>query len=185
MVINENVLSQIKKNDVSAFRQLFNSCYFNLVEYSCKYIHRKEIAEEIVQEVLIHLWEKREDIVISSSLENYLLVAVKNNSLNYLKSKHGNKDFTDLSELYIQSGEAAVENELEADELEELIKIAVKKLPPKCGTIFHLSRNANMSYQEIADELDIGRETVKTQISIALQKIKEFLGKHWDVLPEK
>lgn len=183
MIISGNILIQIKKNDVAAFRQLFDTIYFKLVEYSFKYVRKKEVAEEIAQDMLIYLWEHRIDIKIESSLENYLLAGVKNRSLNYLKSKYGSKEFDELLELHGQSFEMPVDNVLELKELEDLIKLAVKKLPPKCNTIFHLSRNADMTYQEIADELDISKETVKTQIGVALQKIREFLGKHWDTLP--
>ena len=70
----------------------------------------------------------------------------------------------------------------EETELRQLIQRGIANLPEKCRIIFQLSREMGMSYEEIARELDVSRETVKSQIQIALKKLRQFLGDHWGTL---
>ena len=77
----------LKKGDKKVFEQIFHEYYTILVRLSLKIIHQEELAEEIVQDVFLTFWEKRTDIFIQTSLKGYLAQMVKNQSLNYLKSK--------------------------------------------------------------------------------------------------
>lgn len=183
MFNDTKIIQKIKNDDISSYKELFDSFYLKLLKYSMRFVSMKEIAEELVQDLFIHIWDNRKNLMIQTSLESYLFASVKNRSLNYLKSKYAGKDYVELSNLYIHPQSKSIDQEIEAFELELLIQKAVNSLPPKCGTVFNLSRNAGMTYQEIAEELNIGKETVKTQIGIALMKIREYLGKYWEEIP--
>lgn len=183
MYSEQEILNRLKNNDVACYKQLFELHYRKLFGISLKYVSIKEVAEEIVQDIFIYLWDERNKVQINTSLESYLITSVKNKSINYLKSKYGSKDFVEVTDSQYISNELSADAELEISELKNIIRHAIKNLPPKCGIIYHLSRNAGMTYQQIADELNVGKETVKTQMGIALLKIREHLNKYWDHIP--
>jgi RNA polymerase sigma-70 factor (ECF subfamily) len=179
----KQILSQIRKGDIGAYKYLFESYYKELYFFSRKFLGNKEVAEEIVQDVFIALWENKDNLYITKSIKSYLYTSVKNRSINYLKSKINNKDFVGIDEVVKEGNVLQADRLLELSELDDLIVEAVSKLPPKCKEMFHMSRNSEMTYQEIADALNVSKETVKSQISEALKRIKVYLNKHWEQIP--
>jgi RNA polymerase sigma-70 factor (ECF subfamily) len=140
-----------------------------------KYVRKPEIAEEIVQDLFIYLWEKREKINIYSSIQSYLYRSVRNKSIDYLKSAYANLE-TEKEDIIInKEGYLNPAYDIEIKELNIILEKAILKLPEKCYCIFTLSRNGGLSNKEIAGQLGITVKTVENQITIALKKIKEYL----------
>ena len=179
----KQILSQIKKQDVGAYKYLFELYYKELYFFARKFLGNKEVAEEIVQDVFIALLENKDVLNITKSIKSYLYTSVKNRSINYLKSKINNIDFVSIDEAAKESCVVSADKLLELSELDDLIIKAVSMLPPKCKEMFHMSRNSEMTYQEIADALDVSKETVKSQISEAIKRIKVYLNKYWEQIP--
>jgi RNA polymerase sigma-70 factor (ECF subfamily) len=165
----------IKNGDLKAFRRFFEELYPELVNYAYKIIRIEATAEEIVQEVFIYIWEKREVSSISSTLKGYVYSAVKNRCINFIKLELPKAQAT----ADIEDTDLSVEMESldhhNTELLEALIDEAVQQLPPKCKNIFLLSRAAGLTYEEIADELEISIKTVENQMSIALKKLRKAL----------
>lgn len=176
------LIRQIKKNNVRAFKYLFETHYEKLFHFALTYVNHKEIAEEIVQDVFITIWNKRKELDITSSVKAYLFTSVKNRSISYLRQHLKLADITD-NEHNIVSLYQSADYKIEGDELELYVQKAIDLLPDKCKIIFSLSRNSGLTYKEIAKELGISTETVKTQIGIALKKIKLYLEIYWDSVP--
>ena len=176
-------MTQIRNNDVGAYKYLFGFYYKELYFFARKFLGNKEVAEEIVQDVFIVIWENKNDLNITKSIKSYLYTSVKNRSINYLKSKINNIDFVGIDEAVKESNVMPADKLLELSELDELIIEAVAMLPPGCKEMFHMSRNSEMTYQEIADTLAVSKETVKSQISEALKRIKTYLNKQWEQIP--
>jgi RNA polymerase sigma-70 factor (ECF subfamily) len=137
-------------------------------------------AREIVQEAFISIWDKRESIDISRSVKTYLSTTVRNKCLNYLRdNKKFNREILEIENLL---GERTYDppDRLVMQELQKRIDEAIGELPGRCREIFVLNRNHHMKYQEIADHLAISVKTVETQMSKALQhmrdRLSEFLG---------
>ena len=179
----KHLLSRLRNSNVDAYKYLFNKYYTDLYYFTRKFLNNKEVAEEIVQDVFINIWENRASLNINSSIKSYLYTAVKNRAINYLKSKINNIDFVAIDNVAHENLVLQTEQSVETEELDDLIQKAVLSLPPRCKEMFHLSRNSGMTYQEIADALGVSKETVKTQISEAIKKIKAFLNKHWEDIP--
>lgn len=176
------IIERIANNDEEAYASLFRQFYVQLCRFSLKYVRAEAVSEEIVQEVFISLWEKRESLNIHSSLKAYLFQAVKNSSINYLNSQFAKQDF---QRDYFDHSELPVNNTQETliyDELQKVVQQAIDYLPPKCRTIYALSRNTGMSYKEIADELGVSIKTVEAQMGIALKKLRTYLQHHWELL---
>jgi RNA polymerase sigma-70 factor (ECF subfamily) len=171
---DDELLEQMKKGHQRSFDQLFRKYYKILVLSAIKFVIDKFVAEELVQDLFLSLWQKRKNLSILGSLKNYLLVAIKNRSLNYLKSKYAQKQFVELTELHME----ILSEETDTSEIKEIINKGIERLPEKCKYVFVLSRRAGLSYKEIADELNISIKTVETQMGIALKRLREFVTEH-------
>jgi RNA polymerase sigma-70 factor, ECF subfamily len=181
-VTETDLLKGLATDDKGSFNQLIRLYYTVLSRSALKYVRSKEQAEEIVQDVFVSLWERRQTLMITTSLEAYLYTAVKYQSINYLKKKLAKPVFDSDFPASAHPATNDTEDQVACKELARLVTQAIGTLPEKCRIIFDLSRNAGLTYREIAAELNISPKTVETQISIALTRIKAYLGKHWDTL---
>jgi RNA polymerase sigma-70 factor (ECF subfamily) len=172
---------RLAEGDVAAFEEIFQEHYKPLCRFAFRFVGVGEVAEELVADVLTTLWQERKTLRINHSLKAYLYAAVKNACLNYLKSRIGRQRFE--RDAPAGAHPVAPAADLEYDELEKLVEAGIGQLPPACRTIFTLSRQADMSYEEIAQSLGLSRKTVKAQMGIALKKLRGYLGRHWDKLP--
>lgn len=173
------LIALIKNDEIPAYEFLFRTWYTPLFRFCLKFVRIDEIAEELVQEVFIYLWEKREILELKSSVKSYLFTAVKNKSYDYLKSKYAKTAFQSELLDYEQPMVKLVEEEIENKELVGIIRDGINQLPEKCRIIFTMSREGGMTYNEIAEELNISPKTVKAQIGIGIQKLKGYLGTYW------
>lgn len=165
-----------------ALERLFKQHYTELCNYSFRYVKQAEIAEEIVQDLFVHLWQKEVPLSVHSSVKAYLFTSVRNRSVNYLKSQFARQKFE--SDGNHQAGMLTdnTRETLEYEELWKLVQEAIAKLPPQCRIIFEMSRFGGFSYQEIADELQLSPKTIENQMGIGLKKLKEYLRSSWDLL---
>ncbi len=177
----EKLIKAIQLGDEKAFEKLFYEHYHKLYRFCRQYIFEKEIAEELVQDVFIYIWENRRSLIISRSLSAYLHTAVKNRALNYLKSKYAREKPQPLEEGLITSLSETEESSLDQHQLHQLVQQGIQQLPERCRIIFTLSRQGGLTYDEIAEELSISKESVKSQIKIALQKLRAYLKEYWEI----
>lgn len=157
-------------------KYLFDKYYKELCKLSFRYIGRSEIAEDIVQEVFINVWNTRFHLNYTGQIKPCLVRSVINTSINYVKSKYHRQHFEDENKVASFSGNAEYHGTYEIKELETLLEVAVSQLPDKCREIFVLSRLSGMSHKEIVDTLNISTKTIENQITIALKKIHHFLS---------
>jgi len=162
--------------DKATFESLFRSEYKGLCFFALQYTKDHDTAREITQEAFISLWEKRAFIDLSKPVKTYLSTTVRNKCLNWLRdNKKFNKEILDIEGLlsdktYVQS------DRMVEDEIRDKIGSAIGELPEKCREIFVLNRQENMKYQEIAIHLGISVKTVETQMSKALQHMRNRLA---------
>lgn len=175
----ENIPVQLDK---PAFESLFRSFFPGLVLFARKYLPDQDTASEIVHNVFLNLWEKRDSIDTSSSLKSYLFTSVHNRCLNFIRDqKKFDRDETLLQRL--DSNEFIdASDRLEEQELEQRIYDALQALPEKCREVFSLNRFEGLKYSEIAEKLDISVKTVETQMSKALRILREKLIDYLKIL---
>lgn len=176
--MNNNLLiDQIKNKNKAVFKKCYELYFKELVIYANKYIYDYQVSEDLVQEVFIYLWEHSEKIDVIVSLKSYLYKMTKNKCLNYLKSIK----ITDTENFIALSNTLEGTIGMFSDSLEHknssYLKIieAVSKMPSKMQVIFKLKFIEEYKYKEIASELNISINTVKTQLKRAKIKISESL----------
>jgi RNA polymerase sigma-70 factor (ECF subfamily) len=157
--------------DEKAFRQLFVHYYDKLFYFSNSFVKSREVAEEIVQDVFISIWGKRDKLTRINNLGVYLYVAVKNLSINHLN--RSGSPCTDLNQLDVSlpSAAASPEDLLVASEMLQAINQSIGQLPPKCRMVYKLVKEDGLRYKEVAEILHISPRTVENQIGAALRKI--------------
>jgi RNA polymerase sigma-70 factor (family 1) len=165
----------LRIGDESAFEQIFRQFHPALCRYAFTIVKDLETAEEIVQDVFLKVWEKRESLVITVSMKSYLYRAVHNTSLNLLEKKK--KEIRmDEAPMKIVHQSAAPVADLQTKELEKAIADALTKLPEQCRKVFELSRFGELKYSEIAAVLGISIKTVENQMGKALRIMREQLA---------
>lgn len=158
----------------------FKQYYEALARYAFTLVKKQEEAEDIVQKLFIKLWEKRNELDIKGNPKSYLYGAVHNSSLNHLNSAARRHAHREVEEDYSISAYEKTDSRIESKELEQTIELAMQTLPPKCRDVFQLSRQEQLSYKEIAEQLNISTKTVENQMGKALRLMREALQ---DYLP--
>jgi RNA polymerase sigma-70 factor, ECF subfamily len=175
-----------KFNDLKAFEWIYKNTFQRLCLYAFQITHDRYLSEEIVQEVLIKIWNERSKVELMGSFKSYLYQAVHNHSINKLIQKNTHKNSVNNpvnNEIWQQIADYSVYNAflvemLEAEDTEKIIQQAVDSLPEQCQHIFKLSKFEHQSNEAIAELLHISVNTVRTQLYRALEKIKEALKKN-------
>lgn len=160
-----------KTNVDKAFEILYSQYYNMLCNLSLRITYDRSSAEDVVQEVLMELWRKRDQLDKDSSVIAYVKRSVYNRSLNFVKSKALQFESDDKLIHHDNNDISVVEN-LVVNETLTSVKEAVQNLPIKCRTVFALSRYEEKSYKEISNELGISVKTVENQISKALKTLR-------------
>ncbi|MDP4185555.1 MAG: RNA polymerase sigma-70 factor [Bacteroidota bacterium] len=156
------------------YGEFFEKNYHVACLVANRYVNDIELSEDLVQDVFVTLWKKRKMLQETVNLKNYLLTAVRNHSLNVIQRNKVVK--TSLSLVFDDLTDE--NNVLDYNKEEMAVKIlhAINELPPKCKEIFNLAYQQGLSYQEIADELSISKNSVKTQMGIAYRYLKSKLS---------
>lgn len=173
-----DIVFQLQQGSEQAFRAVFDQHHVGLYRLALTYVRIPQTAEDVVHDVLLYLWERRQEISITTSLKAYLYAAVKHRALDYLKSQYARQVYeSDMPETLPAPGQA--DSALELQQVKQAIGEAIARLPEKCRLIYTLSRNTGLTYQEIAEQLDLSPKTVETQMGIALQRLRKYLEHYW------
>lgn len=176
----KDVIERLRNGERTAFELLFQFYYPGLVIYATQFAVDRLQAEDIVQNLFVRLWEKRQRVQLVGSLKSYLFTSVRNSCLNTLKHQKVENKY--VEQLYDLSEKNLLyqPNLYIASELQEIILGAIDKLPERCREVFVMSRLEQMKNDEIAEKLDLSKRTVETHISHALKILRVELT---DYLP--
>lgn len=169
------LIGKLKQGDIHAYEYLFNEYYDWLCNYIFKLSGNRNLSKDIVQEVMVRIWEKRNQIVINGSLRGYLFKSCHNQFLQHVRKERKQPDLLDkirwntIYDSYFEKQEDDTYATATRQKLEELID----KLPPKCKEIFIMNKLERRKYREIAQDMGISIKTVENQMSKALKIIRE------------
>ncbi|RFZ94886.1 sigma-70 family RNA polymerase sigma factor [Mucilaginibacter conchicola] len=180
-ISDTELLLLIKENDHSAFDLLFDRYWERLYRAALARVDDDSVAQDIVQELFIKLWERRNKLAIQLSLENYLLSAVRFSVISHFRSKNVNEVRLDDALQRVHLLEASINENAGYFELEKTLEDALSKMPDMLQKVYEL-RSANKPVKEIAGELGVAEQTVKNYISEVLRRLRiAIVDKH----PEK
>jgi RNA polymerase sigma-70 factor, ECF subfamily len=163
-----------KSEEEMAFELLFRKYYIRLCCFANKFIADQVESEEIVQEVFLNIWNKRDRLKLNHEIQPYLFKSIQNLCFNFISHKKvANKYYSVIEIVYKNQVEEF--NSYESvlyTELQSKVDQAIDSLPEQCRNIFQMSRQDGLKYSEIAEKLGISIKTVETQMSRALSKLK-------------
>ncbi|WP_343744833.1 RNA polymerase sigma-70 factor [Chitinophaga sp.] len=157
---------------MQAYNELYLALCGQLLRFSAAIVSSFHLAEEVISDVFITVWQKRHQLKHVENPVVYLYVTAKNLSLNYLQQSrrhlHESLELLDTSAFQIAPD---AEAGMISAEVSQKIESAIRNLPPRCQLIFRLIKHDRLSYREVADLLDISTKTVDAQLSVAIKKI--------------
>lgn len=158
---------------------MFNELYEPLCNFAFRFVGDLDMAEDIVQEVFVHLWQKKERLNIETNIKNYLFSSVRNKSIEKLRRKKLEDKYQSEVKYTHKQLTTETPGELQ-EETEKFIRIgklynSIDKLPGKCKMIFKMAKIEGMTYNEIAKELEISVKTVESQMRRAFILLREML----------
>jgi len=175
-VSDAELLSRLRAGKQDAFESIFKSYYPQLVGVAESMIRDRQAAEDVVQDVMVELWRRRENMDVDTSLRAYLFRAARNRALNHLRhQKIAPRADPEVTEAVASP---ASDREFETREINRALRIAVQGLPERCREVFELSRVRGLPYAEIARVLQISVKTVEAQMGKALRVLREALAPH-------
>jgi RNA polymerase sigma-70 factor (ECF subfamily) len=174
---SDHSLSELLKfGSHKAYKEIYNR-YFGLIFIdACKRIGRREDAQDIVQETFINFWKYREQIDSEKSIAGYLYAAMRNRAIDWAIHQQKNSKHINSFRSFYENGTCVTDYLIREKQLASIIEREIDALPPRMKEIFILSRRANLSHKQIAQQLDLSELTVKTQVKHALKILRTRLG---------
>jgi RNA polymerase sigma-70 factor (ECF subfamily) len=167
----------------NGFKMVFETFYPRLLRFANEYVGDRFEAENILQDVFLKLWEKRESLSANINLYAYLLTMVKNQCMDFLRHRQVvERNFVDRETALQQETSFnyyAISRfdteQMDVESLERFVEKAINELTEPCRKVFELSRYDGLKYKEIADKMGISVKTVETHISHALKILRVTL----------
>jgi len=169
------LLSRLKNGDEQAFTQLYQKFWQSLFVLASRKTKDFFEAEEIVQEIFLDIWNRREKLHIQSSLSNYLAVCVKYKVITLMAKKNQEQRYQQFASRR-EELDFSTQNWLSFEELVSQLRQETDKLPEKCKLVFELSREKGLSQKQIAAHLGIAEKTVESHLTKALRTLRTSLG---------
>jgi RNA polymerase sigma-70 factor, ECF subfamily len=172
---DRELLARLRDGDESAFDAIFRAWYAPLVRMAEGMLRERAVAEEVVQDVMLELWRRRETLAPDGSPQAYLFQATRNRALNHLRHVRVEErgETNAAAELTMP---AAADRGVAEEEIEHAVKAAIGALPPRCREVFELSRTHGLKYAEIAQTLGVSVKAVEAQMGKALRTLRERLA---------
>jgi len=176
MELNQQGISE------KVFEEVYKTYFKALHAYAFSILDDTEQAEEMVQQVFLKLWERKDRIEIHSSMQAYLYRSVFNESMNFLKHEKVKQAHVSFVKHTTTESGNNHQRTIDSRELESNIRRAMNQLPEQCRTIFQMSRFEELKYREIADKLQLSVKTIENQMGKALKIMRAELAAFLPVL---
>ena len=173
------LLRRLRAGDERALEIVFRAHYSGMASFVQRFVRSPDVAEELVQDLFLKLWTKREQLSEIETFRTYLYRAARNQALNWLRRQKLERRWQDEH----AGEEEAITTETADEDASEhegaaAVRSAIDRLPPRCREVFLLSRDGGLTYAEIARTLDISVKTVETQMGRALKSLRVALQRY-------
>jgi RNA polymerase sigma-70 factor (family 1) len=171
---DNQLLALLKDSEHDAFTELYNRYWKRLFAVAANQLDHPAEAEELVQDLFLDLWNRRQDLAITSTLSAYLSVSVNYKVINRMARRH--REQAHLNSLAADTIDHSLEEWLSFEELKERLERVLSELPEKCKLVFTLSRTEGLTRREISRELGIAEKTVESHLTRALRQLRSALS---------
>ena len=174
---DHELFHKLQKGDVKAFEIIYEKYHRLLYAFALRHLESREMAEDAVQQVFVHLWEIHANIYVNISLRNYLYTMIKNHILNLIRNENAifvrNYELAEARHDYCED----LDEKIDKKEQMAMLYKAIADLPEQKRVVCLLKMEGSLTNQEIADKLNISINTVKTHYQQSIQKLKECMNK--------
>lgn len=160
------------------FSGIFRQHEYRLYMLALKLTKSEHIAQDIIQDVFLKLWEQRKFIGNIGNMEAWLYRLTENKVIDFLRKAAVDSRLRKIIWNNIQESKDDAEEYVVVREYNEIIQRAINELPPQRKLIYQLNRDGGLNYQEIASELQLSRHTVKNQLFTAVQSIRKYISRN-------
>lgn len=175
---DEMLLQQMAAGDKTAFTVLYRRYWEELFVIAVKVLGNKEEAADVVQDIFLSFWNRRDELTLQASLAAYLHTSVRYKCIHYMEKNNTRRDYLFLlASPDTNTSAASADTNLDLKEIHHIVGQAIAKMPPKMQEVYKLSREKHLSHKEIAEYLNVSSETVKKHIQHALHIIRQDLRK--------
>ena len=175
LIFEQLLIDKLKSGDPDSFSDIFSAYYKDMVFFAYSFTHELPVAEDIVQDTFVKLWEDHEKLNVTVSLRSILLKAIQNKCIDW----HRHRKIMNTHSTYIIDNsplyEYDTDNYILRSELEGRIEKAIVNLPEKFKEAFEMNRFEGLKYQEIATKQNVSIRTVEVRISKALELLRKSL----------
>lgn len=169
---DSDLTERLRLGDSAAFAEVYERFFVVLYKHALNRLRDEEQAKDIVQELFEDLWSKKASLFIQSNLSNYLYTAIRNKVLKVIAHQHVVSTYAAKQIAFLKPDEGLTDHRVRERQLAAIIEKEVQSLPPKMKAVFELSRKHNYSYKEIAEQLNITEQSVRSHIKNALKILK-------------
>jgi len=162
------LLGLISEGNEHAFRKIFNHYSDRLYTYAFRITDNEELAEEIVMDAFMKIWCNREELAMVNRFDSYLYAIVRNHAFTAIKRRAHESLIINQLSLTKTEYQDCTEDTIVYNEYQHILSNAVNQLPPQQRLVYSLSRDEGLKYDEIADQLNLSKNTVKAHLKKAL-----------------
>jgi RNA polymerase sigma-70 factor (family 1) len=177
----EDILQHLSLGDEKAFRQLYEIHWNRVYTMALLYLKSPFAAQDIVQEVFLKIWLKRQELNLIDNFSAFLHTMTRNLIISGLRKKAPAYGLEQMDENALPVSNLSPEQALAEDEIEKIILQAIDQLTPRQQQVYLMSRETGLSLKEVALQLHISYDTAREHMSLALKSIRAYLAKHLDV----
>jgi len=173
---DKELTALLQDGDGQAFTEIYNRYWNKLFSIAANKIKDLDEAEEIVQDIFVSLWRRRNELGSIDALSPYLAVSVKYRVIKVLAKRSNQQKYSDYSQLAVSLTDDSTQQWIEFEELRTRLAAFVADLPEKCRLVYRLSREYGFSQKKIANELGISEKTVEAHLGKALKTLRTRLS---------
>jgi RNA polymerase sigma-70 factor (family 1) len=170
------LIALLREGDNHAFAEIYLRYFGVLYVFAHRKLKDEEDAKDILQELFTNIWEKRELLAFSGTLNTYLYAAVRNRMLDRIGRAAVESRYIQSLQTFIDAGLSTSDHRIREKQLTSLIEQEINALPAKMQQVFLLSRRDHLTYKEIAGKLDLSEQTVRSHVKHALRTLRVRLG---------
>ena len=174
---DEDILRALSEGSEEAFLKIYELYWYKVFLIAYKRLGKKDIAEELTQDLFLKLWEKRRTLK-PQKLDNYLCVSIRNSVIDHIHSGLVANKYIDFYKAFVESSSSETQHTVEFDDLSEAIEKGLLKLPVKTQEVFKLSRMNHWAPDKIAKHLNLSEKTVGYHLTKSLKFMRTYLREY-------